>query len=344
MEEIYYNPREAGSFGGVQALARRSGKRQYTVRKFLQEQDTYTLHKPVRRRFPRRRTYAKGIDDLFQADLVDVSNISQHNDGYRYILTCIDVFSKMAWAIPLKSKSANEVTSAFEKILADRRCNMLQTDKGTEWLNSKFQSMLRNNGIKFYTSENEELKASVVERFNRTLKERMWRYFTYKNTRRFLDILPDLIHSYRHSYHRSIKMVPADVDKSVEDLVRRHLYPVKLKKKLKYKFSVGDKVRIAMQKVPFTKAYTGQWSEEIFVVKMCNPTLPVTYSIQDQAGEDIKGKFYEDELQKITKSDSEYIVEKILKTRKRGGIIEYFVKWRSYPDKFNSWVKDVRTK
>ena len=344
MEKIYYNPREAGSFGGIRALSLHSGKSQSAVRKFLQGEDTYTLHRPVRRRFPRRRTFAKGINDLFQADLVDVSNISQHNDGYRFILTCIDVFSKIAWAIPLKTKSATEVTAAFEKILADRRCNMLQTDKGTEWLNSKFQSMLRDSGIKFYTTENEDLKASIVERFNRTLKERMWRYFTYTNTRRFLDVLPDLIHAYRNSYHRSIKMTPADVDKSVEDLVRRRLYPLKPKRKLKFKFSVGDKVRISMQRMPFTKAYTGQWSEEIFVITTRHPTHPVTYGIQDLASEDIKGKFYEDELQKITKRDNEYIVEKILKTRKRAGIVEYFVKWRSYPDKFNTWVKDVRTK
>ena len=344
MEEIYYNPREAGSFGGVQALSRHSRKSQSTVRKFLQGVDTYTLHKPVRRRFTRRRTFAKGIDDLFQADLVDVSNISQHNDGYRYILTCIDVFSKMAWAIPLKTKSATEVTSAFETILVDRKCNMLQTDKGTEWLNSKFQSMLRDNDIKFYTTENEDLKASIVERFNRTLKERMWRYFTHTNTRRFLDVLPDLIHAYRHSYHRSIKMAPVDVNKNTEDLVRKRLFPVKPKKKLKYKFSVGDTVRISVQRIAFTKAYTGQWSEEIFTITTRHPTHPVTYGIQDLSGEAIKGKFYEDELQKITKRDNEYIVEKILKTRKRGGVVEYFVKWRSYPDKFNSWVNDVRTK
>ena len=156
MEEIYFSPREAGSFGGVRALSRHTGKSQSTVTKFLQGQDAYTLHKPVRRRFPRRLTYAKGINDLFQADLVDVSNISHHNDGYRYILTCVDVFSKMAWAIPLKTKSATDLTAAFEKILAERKCTMLQTDKGTEWLNSKFQSMLRDYGIKFYTSENED--------------------------------------------------------------------------------------------------------------------------------------------------------------------------------------------
>lgn len=343
MEKIFYGLREPGSFSGIRTLQRYSGKSDKSVREFLRKQDAYTLHKPTRVRFPRRRTFAKGINDLFQADLVDVTNISRYNDNYRFLLTCIDVFSKKAWVIPLKTKSGREVTSAFEKILAEQKCNMLQTDKGTEWLNSTFQSMLNANDIKFYTSENDDIKAAVVERFNRTLKSKMWRYFTYKNTRRFLEILPDLVHSYNNTYHRSIGMKPVEVNASNEDAIRFRLYPPKSKTVKRYKFSPGDKVRIVMQRRPFRKGYLGNWSEEIFVVAGCHPTQPATYSIKDLGGEAIKGKFYEPELQKVHKCDDVYMVEKILKTRKRGGKIEYFVKWQSYPDKFNSWVSDVKT-
>jgi hypothetical protein len=280
MEKVYFDPQHPGSFTSIQNLRRYTGKDLKTVQKFLSSQDAYTLRKPTRVRFPRRRTYAKAINDLFQADLVDVSSISRYNDGYRYILTCIDVFSKRAWAVPLKTKSGSEVTPAFEQILTDRKCNMLQTDKGTEWLNSKFQSMLRQNDVKFYTSENDDIKAAVVERFNRTLKSRMWRYFTYKNTRRFLDVLPDLVHSYNNTYHRSIGMKPTDVDITNEILVRKRLYPLKSTKKLKWKYSVGDRVRISMHRQPFRKGYTGNWSEEIFVIYMRHPTRPVTYGIK----------------------------------------------------------------
>jgi len=84
------------------------------------------------------------------------------------LLTCIDVFSKRAWAVPVRRKTSQNVAEAFEKILGDGNCNMLQSDKGTEFLNSTFQSMLRRRGVKFYTSENEDLKAAV-ERFNMTL-------------------------------------------------------------------------------------------------------------------------------------------------------------------------------
>jgi len=129
----------------------------------------------------------------FKIDLVDLSSLSSFNDGMRYLLTCIDVFSKRAWAVPVPKKSARDVVETFEKILADQKCTMVQSDKGTECLNSIFQSMLKRRSIKFYTSENEDLKASVVKRFNGTLKEKMFRYFTYKNTRRYTDVLADLL-------------------------------------------------------------------------------------------------------------------------------------------------------
>jgi len=109
---------------------------------------------------------------------VDVSGLSSHNDGSRYLLTCIDVFIKWAWAVPVRRKIGQNVAEAFEKILADGNCKMLQSDKGTEFLNSTFQSMLQLRGIKSYTSKNEDLKAAIVERFNRTLKTKMFRYCT----------------------------------------------------------------------------------------------------------------------------------------------------------------------
>ena len=106
---------------------------------------------------------------------------------------------------------------------------MVQNDKGAEFLNLTFQSMLHRHGIKFYTSENENLKAAVVERFNRTLKTKMFRYFTYANTRRYLDVLDDLLHSYNNTHHRSIGMAPSEVNADNEDVVRARLYPLKQK-------------------------------------------------------------------------------------------------------------------
>ena len=142
-----------GSFGSGHNLQRYSGRSEREVKKFLDGQDAYTLHKTKRFRFPRRKTYSKGINNLFQIDLVDLSNLSSFNDGMRYLLTCIEVFTKRVWAIPVRRKSARDVTEVFRKILTEQTCNMVQSDKGTEFLNSTFQNMLKHNDIKFYTSK-----------------------------------------------------------------------------------------------------------------------------------------------------------------------------------------------
>jgi len=135
---------------------------------------------------------------------------------------------------------------------------MVQSDKGTKFLNSTFQGMLKRHGIKFYMSENEDLKASVVERINRTLNTKMFRYFTHKNTRCYVDVLDDMLHSYNNTYHRSIGTAPAEVDVNNEDLVGKRLYPLK-PKSYKWKYDVGEIVRIAMQKRQFRKGYLGEW-------------------------------------------------------------------------------------
>ena len=178
----YFAAKEPGSFGGADNLQRYSKKPRKEVSEWLMGQDAYTLHKPVIKRFRRRHTFSKGINDLFQADLVDMSALSRYNDGYRYLLCCIDVFSKRAWAVPLRNKSGESVKEAFEQIFKDEIPNMIQTDKGTEFVNATVQALFTHHDIKHYTSENEDIKAVVVERFNRTLKNKMWRYFTFAKT------------------------------------------------------------------------------------------------------------------------------------------------------------------
>ena len=93
-----------------------------------------------------------------------------------------------------------------------------------------------------------------------------------------------------------------------------------------------------------TELYRNNWSLEIFVIKSHLPTVPVTYQlVYLVVGEPIKGKFYEQELQKVSKFDDEHFhIYRILKTRKRSdGRVEYLVSWKGYPSKFNSWVSDL---
>ena len=331
----YTDLKAPGSFGGIQYVRRYGGEV-----KNLSRNDAYTLHESAWVRFPRRKTYSKGPGYLFQIDLVDLGSISSHNDGYRYLLTCLDVFNKRAWDVATKTKTGREVSRAFEKILMDGyKPNMVQSDKGTEFLNSTFQSMLKQLILNFTPAKTKTSKAAVVERFNRTLKTKMYCYFTAKNTIRYVDVLPDLLHSYNHT-----DMAPVEVDDTNEHVVSARLYPLK-PKSYKWKYDVGDRVRMTMRRQPFKKGYLGRWSEEIFVIDARLPTVPVTYKLKDLADEAIKGKFYELEIQKVIKSDEDYFdVEKILKTRRRGGRIEYLVKWVGYPSKFNSWTNTLQPK
>ena len=341
MESIYFEPSGPGSFGGVQSLSRYARVPRYNARNWLKSKDAYTLHKPVRYRFPRRKTYSKGINDLLQIDLVEMQPLARYNDGYRYLLTCIDVFTKKAFAAPLKDKRGDTIVEALTEILNQTRLpvQMIQSDRGTEFLNHQVQNFFKSRNINHYSSMNDDIKAAVVERFNRTLKTKMYKYFTHQNTYRWIDVLDRLLESYNNSYHRSIAMTPNQVSFDNDDIVRKRLYPIKPKPE--WKFSVGDKVRISKARRVFRKGYLPGWTEEIFTIETRNPTHPVTYGLKDATGESIKGSFYEPELQTVDKTDDVYVVEKVLKTRRRRGRVEYFVKWRGYPEKFNSWTADV---
>ena len=309
------------------------------IKEWLMKQDTYTLHKPIRSHFRRNRVIVGGIDHQWQMDLADMQSMQKVNDGYRYLLVCIDVFSKYAWVVPLKNKTGLSLVEAFKIILANgRKPEKIITDQGTEFFNKHFKALLKDEDIELYNTYN-ETKASVVERLIRTLKTRMWRYFTAKKTMRYIDMLPDLVYSYNHSVHRSIKTTPADVTADNEKQVWRTLYDHNDDvKHVKYKFKIGDQVRISKMKRKFEKGYLPNFSKEIFTISKQVPRDPPVYKLKDYDGEELKGTFYDEELQKVIKSGDVYEVEKILKKRGRGRNVQYLVKWLGYPNKFNSWV------
>jgi len=349
MESIYYTANLPDSFGSADGLKRQflgsngaerspeGFKPIREIKDFLSRQDAYTLHRTVRRRFPRRKTLALGINDLWQADLVDLSSLAKSNDGYRYLFTCIDVISKIGRIALLKTKTGKAVTDAFTKMIKDYTPSHLQTDKGTEFLNSTFQELLRRNNIKFYTSQNEDIKAAIIERWHRTLMSKLYRYFTYRNTNRYVDVINDFVKSYNNTYHSSIGMAPSDVNEDNESEVRERLYGAVTATVPRLR--VGDIVRISGAKKVFAKGYRDKWSEEIFKIVKVYKTEPITYGLTDLAGESITGKFYTQELQKVIKDV--FRIEKVLKTRKRAGKTEYLVKWVGYSNNFNSWVNEL---
>ena len=337
LKKIYFDPMHVAGSGGIEKLyqfVKKDGVFDLSrkqVKRWLEGNDTYTLHRPVRRKFKRSRVMAYGMDDVWQMDLVDLSSLSRHNAGYKYLLTCIDVLTKFAWAIPLKDKTGKSLVLALDKIIKNskREPYHIQTDKGTEFTNRTFQSFLRQKDILFYTTEN-TTKACVVERFNRTLKEKMWKYFTHRNTLKYISVHDSLLKAYNNSYHRSIKTKPSLVNKDNEGDVWKTLYESKTKSSSvkSSKYNVGDRVRISKAKQIFEKGYLPNWTEEVFNVKQAKKRDVPVYDLIDDQGETVLGTFYEQELQKVDKGKEDvYRVEKVLKKRKRGGKTEYFVKF-----------------
>lgn len=341
MEDSYRVPEHPASFSGVNALKRVLKENPKKIKKWLSLRDSYTLHKPIRKNFKRNRVLVSDINRQFQVDLADMQSLSETNEGYKYLLTCIDVFSKYAWAIPLKNKLGKSVKVALETIFHERKPQVLQSDKGTEFKNKTVQDYLKSQNIKFFTTQN-ETKASVVERFNRTLKSKMWKYFTEWNTKNYINAIDQLVQSYNHTWHRSIQMEPASVNKNNRKQVLQNLYGDLPKQKFKpAKLKVGDTVRISKQKLQFEKGYEQNWTREIFIVYQIIPRNPIVYKLKDLQGEEINGTFYELELQKVVDSGF-YPIEKVIKTRKIGGTMQYYVKFLGYPETFNAWVNEVK--
>lgn len=347
MKNVYYDPSSPGGFGGKQrlkqAVLENTGVvlQDKEVNDWLAEQDTYTLHRQAPIHFRRNRVIVKGINTQFQADLVDMSDYSKENDGITFMLTCIDVLSKYAWVRVMKNKSGSETTDAFKSILEDGRVpKNLQTDKGKEFFNKGFRSLVKEYNIHHFATGS-ELKASVIERFNRSLKTKMWRFLTAVNSKRYVDILQDLVRGYNHSYHRSIKMRPVDVAEDNEDLVFITLYaqPPNNGKKIRFKYKVGDTVRISKLRGVFSKGYEKNYTDEFFTVSECIRRDPPVYTLKDYDGEKIDGTFYTQELQKIIIGENKtYKVERILSSKKQGKKNFLLVKWVGWPDKFNTWL------
>ena len=263
--------------------------------KQLRKNETYSLHKSVRKKFKRRKIVVEYPGQILQMDLVDMIKYSRQNSHYKYIINCIDLFSKKLWSKPLKMKTGKEVTNAIKSMFSEME-NPPQTiifDEGKEFLNKDVGGLFEKYNIYSYSILTAK-KAGAVERVNRTIKSIMWRYFTENNTKRWVDVLPDIISNYNSTFHRSIKMTPNSVTFKNRKQVYKTLFPA-IKVRIKCKLKVGNTVRIALKKDIFEKGYTQSWSKEIYTInKVFQRNNVCWYRLVDKDGQKYpKYKYYQ---------------------------------------------------
>jgi len=343
LHDVYYNLKSPACLAGSTAVYKEAKNRNKNitlqkVKDFLAAQDVYTKHKPARRRFPRNKTIPMGFHTDWQIDICDFQKLKKYNQGHAYILTVIDVLSRFAWAVPLKTKSPKDTSEAFQKIL-DQSGKVpwrLCSDDGKEWM-GKFKELIKQHDI-VHIIPKSEMKAAVVERYNRTLKTRLYKLFTKNSNHNWIDHLQEIVSAINRSVNRITGVTPASVTyKNAHELWRK-MYGKK--KTVEYRFKIGDKVRVSVAKSIFAKGYTQSFNTEIFTIHSQLPRDPPVYKLKDSGGEIVQGSFYQAELVGVTKTDEIFEIEKVIRKRVRDGQTELYVKWLGYPTAQNSWIKE----
>jgi hypothetical protein len=241
----------------------------------------------------------------------------------------------------LKDKTGKSIAAALTTLFENRKPITMQSDKGTEFVNTTVQQYLKLQGVDFHTTHNPNIKENVIERFNRTVKTKMYKYFSRNNTYRYLDVINNLLASYNNTVHSSIAVAPGKVSPSIIYSVWRKL--TSRQAKIPHgpvKFKVGDLVIITKQKLAFAKGYKQTFSTEIFeVVKVITRVPQPVYVLSDFQYRHIEGQFNNYELGKVTvSSETEFQIDKIVRTRNKVDIKQYLVTWKGYDETFNSWI------
>ena len=298
---VYYSSDSPGFMGGIDKVYRESKRQNKKVTKrkvieWLNRQRVYTLHKPGRRSFPRTKTTGVAMHSHIQIDTADLRRLKYHNSHYSYIVCAICVVTRQARCAATKTKKPAEVLPALRKMFDsyENTIYAVAADKGTEFL-ADVKKWLESVGIQVVQIEKSPHHASMAERFIRTLKNMLFRYMTFAKTKRWVDILPQVVQAYNSRYHRSIRRAPNSVTRENEQEFVQELYkrssPV-----AKFKFSIGQHVRIREPKTNMEKGYTRSFTEETYTIAQQVPRSPAAYRLQSEKGYPIRGIWYNEEL------------------------------------------------
>ena len=352
LSTLYFDTRSPASYLGPEKLyqyVKSEGKfkiGRYRIRKWLQAQESFSLTRGARRKFQRSRVIVNGIDSQWDIDLMDMVDVAKHNDGYKYVIVCIDIFSRFCLCRPIKSKTGRDIVDALQTILSgSRKPNMIRTDRGMEFRSKEVNKYLKSKYIHHFYALNTETKANYAERVIKTLKHKIFRYMLKKRTQSYIDVLQDIVHSYNHTVHRSLGTTPVSITKGNEGESRLQQYLLRKKPESKarpYKLKIGQTVRLSHVRGVFDREYSKKWTGELFKIqkRFKREGIPV-YKLVDWDGEIIEGTFNEPELQAVTvDASTKYHIEKVLKKRVKSKQRQVLLRWLHWPRKYDSWIPE----
>ena len=333
------------AFGGRTKIAKHYNIPAEKVAKILSENEAYTLHREYHKPRVRNPYYIYHIRQQIQMDLIDINQLSAFNDGYKYLICCIDCFSRLLWVRPVKRKSAAEVLTAFKEIIAEMvtKPETILCDRGKEFKNRHFVNYLNSEGIKLIFPFS-EVKAGIVERVNRSLQNLIYKFMTENQTRTYIAALPMIVSVYNNRPHRSIDhLTPIQAEQPenaerVAGALRQH-YTNCMRPNLKIKYKVGDLVRFkTAYGSQFARGYEEQFSNEFCYIHKINKRMGIPMYVLRSAetNEVIEGAFYQEEIQPYT--GEEFKIEKVLKRRVQSGVPHCLVKWVGFADP--SWIPE----
>ena len=269
------------------------------------------IFSPVIKKFQRIQIQTHYKDECWSIDLIDRSSLSKYNKNYKFIFTIIDNHTKYAWAIPLKDKSGKNTTTAIKNLIEKekRKPHKIWSDRGKEFYNTTFLHYLKEQNIQIYSTHS-DLKAVFVERFNRTLLDLIKEPMYIEGKGSWLNHLDAALQKYNNRVHGTTKMTPFEATKlhsnnsllpsnnNNNNKVPRDSYRDSYRSFAQSfaKFQVGDFVRVPDKRNIYSKGYTTNWNRELFKIHSINKTNPVTYTLNDENGDIIQGKYYEQEL------------------------------------------------
>ena len=344
IRRAYYDLDSPAAYGGVDKVLKQVRRKikdtnRRDVINYLQHERTYTLHKPSRKRYKRLKTIPTGLNSHWQCDLCIFDKIKAKNDGYPYLLVCIDVLSRKIYVSPSKSKSSLDMIDAFEKIWKKARLlpNKLYSDQGLEFQARKMIDYFTAKQIIKHVMYSPDLHAGVVERANRTIKERLYKYFTQNSTTRRVDVIDKIVEAINNSTNRTLSLAPNDVTINNAPIILESIYKDQGHES-QPKYNKGDIVRINKEKGAFSKGYLPNYTEELFRILKVKHTDPPHYKLEDLEGENILGVFYEPELSQTWLEPNTRISQVLRERKNQKGETEYFIHWIGESSLKDEWI------